>query len=99
MKELDSLLVKWVRESYRDYDVNIAIKNSSIMTSKEPLIHDRNDIFSPYSTINEMKLALKLVIYLVDKNGRNVLKSRMDDLVVIITSNPKYFFHQKITKN
>lgn len=85
-------LVKELKEYKK---LTIAIKNTSIKTSKEPLIHDMNSIMTLYRAINEMKLDLKLVIDLVDTSGRNVLKSRMNDLVDVVPSKPNLFigFH------
>lgn len=95
IKEMIAIYNDLSKELKEHKKLTIAIKNSSIKTSKEPLIYDMNDIMTLYHTINEMKLDLKLVIDLVDTSGRNVLKSRMNDLVDIVTSKPNLFigFH------
>lgn len=61
--------------------LKIAIRTQSSKSSKESLIYSMNDIMKLYNAIKEMKIELKIIVDMVDTNGRNVLKSNMEDLV------------------
>lgn len=75
--------------------ISIAIKTNSIRTSKEPVVHNMDDIMELHHAIEEMKLKLKIIIDLVDTNNRNVLKKRMEDLINSLAAKPNSFigFH------
>lgn len=78
--------------------ISIAIKTNSIRTSKEPVVHNMDDIMELHHAIEEMKLKLKIIIDLVDTNNRNVLKKRMEDLINSLASKPNSFIGFHINK-
>src|SRR5690625_4962466 len=78
--------------------ISIAIKTNSIRTSKEPVVHNMDDIMELHHVIEKMKLKLKIIIDLVDTNNRNVLKKRMEDLINSLASKPNSFIGFHINK-
>lgn len=81
IQELISIYYELLHELKNYKTVNIAIRTQSSKSAKEPLIYSMNDIMKLYNTIKEMKIDLKIMLDLVDTNGRNVLKNNMEDLV------------------
>lgn len=81
IQELISIYYELLHELKSYKKVNIAIRSQSRKSVKEPLIYSMNDIMKLYNVIKEMKLDLKIMLDMVDTNGRNVLKNSMEDLV------------------
>lgn len=81
IQELISIYYELLHELKNYKTVNIAIRTQSSKSAKEPLIYSMNDIMKLYNTIKEMKIDLKIMLDMVDTNGRNVLKNNMEDLV------------------
>jgi hypothetical protein len=81
IQELISIYYELLHELKTYKTVKIAIRTQSRKSAKEPLIYSLNDIMKLYNTIKEMKIDLKIMLDIVDTNGRNVLKNNMEDLV------------------
>ncbi|MEI3598623.1 hypothetical protein [Oceanobacillus sp. MO10714A] len=98
MKELIDKYLEIEKDLKTLGKISIAIKTNSIRTSKEPVVHDMDDIMELHHVVEKMKLKLKIIIDLVDKNNRNVLKKGMEDLINSLASKPNSFIGFHINK-
>ncbi|MCF3943073.1 hypothetical protein [Oceanobacillus alkalisoli] len=98
MKELIDKYLEIEKDLKTLGKISIAIKTNSIRTSKEPVVHDMDDIMELHHVVEKMKLKLKIIIDLVDTNNRNVLKKGMEDLINSLASKPKSFIGFHINK-